>query len=158
MRRMDAPADAEGKAEGPYVPAGQRGTPSWLTQAAILVRKDVAIEVRTGEVLVTSGFFAVLVVVLGSLAFYIGPETKSQVAAALMSFAVVFMMLIVLNWLTFLFPSGPLGKVFHAVSAFDQMEDFERGIVDVRPVALYLTGTVWVLFITTRVVESRKWR
>ncbi len=90
MRRMDAPADAEGKAEGPYVPAGQRGTPSWLTQAAILVRKDVAIEVRTGEVLVTSGFFAVLVVVLGSLAFYIGPETKSQVAAGVIWLAVAF--------------------------------------------------------------------
>jgi hypothetical protein len=67
-------------------------------------------------------------------------------------------MLIVLNWLTFLFPTGPLGKVFHAVSAFDQMEDFERGIVDVRPVVLYLSGTVLALFITTRVVESRKWR
>jgi ABC-2 type transport system permease protein len=64
----------------------------------------------------------------------------------------------VLNWLTFLFPTGPLGKVFHAVSAFDQMEDFERGIVDVRPVILYLSGTALVLFITTRVVESRKWK
>ena len=62
--------------------------------------------------------------------------TKNQIAAALMSFAVVFLLLIVLNWLTFLFPSGPLGKVFHAVSAFDQMEDFQRGIVDVRPLVL----------------------
>jgi ABC-2 type transport system permease protein len=107
-----------------------------------------------------SGYLGVIVI--GQFFIAVGllasSMTKSQVAAALMSFAVVFMMLIVLNWLTFLFPSGPLGKIFHAVSAFDQMEDFERGIVDVRPVVLYLTGTVWVLFITTRVVESRKWR
>jgi len=48
-------------------PESRRHTPSWLTQAGILVRKDIAIELRTGEVLVTSGFFAVLVVVLGSL-------------------------------------------------------------------------------------------
>ena len=105
-----------------------------------------------------SGYLGVIVI--GQFFIAVGllasSMTKSQVAAALMSFAVVFMMLIVLNWLTFLFPSGPLGKIFHAVSAFDQMEDFERGIVDVRPVVLYLTGTVWVLFITTRVVESRK--
>jgi ABC-2 type transport system permease protein len=64
----------------------------------------------------------------------------------------------VLNWLTYLFPGGALGKVFHAVSAFDHMEDFERGIVDVRPLVFYLSGTALVLFATTRVVESRKWR
>ena len=107
-----------------------------------------------------SGYLGVIVI--GQFFIAVGllasSMTKSQVAAALMSFAVVFMLLIVLNWLTYLFPTGPLGKVFHAVSAFDQMEDFERWIVDVRPVVLYLCGTVWVLFITTRVVESRKWR
>jgi ABC-2 type transport system permease protein len=107
-----------------------------------------------------SGYLGVIVI--GQFFIAVGllasSMTKSQVAAALMSFAVVFLMLIVLNWLTFLFPTGPLGKVFHAVSAFDQMEDFERGIVDVRPVVLYLSGTVLALFITTRVVESRKWR
>ena len=84
--------------------------------------------------------------------------TKNQIAAALMSFSVVFLLLIVMNWLTFLFPSGPLGQVFHAMSAFDHMEDLQRGIVDVRPLVLYLSGTVLALFITTRVVESRKWR
>ncbi|MGA2605741.1 MAG: ABC transporter permease [Verrucomicrobiia bacterium] len=109
---------------------------------------------------ILSGYLGVIVI--GQFFIAVGllasSMTKSQVAAALMSFAVVFMMLIVLNWLTFLFPAGPLGKVFHAVSAFDQMEDFERGIVDARPLVLYLTGTVLVLFTTTRVVESRKWR
>jgi len=84
--------------------------------------------------------------------------TKNQIAAALMSFSVVFLLLIVMNWLTFLFPSGPLGQVFHAMSAFDHMEDLQRGIVDVRPLVLYLSGTVLALFITIRVVESRKWR
>src|SRR4051794_5137500 len=80
---MDAPAQ-EGASRS------LRHAPSWLTQAGILVRKDVAIELRTGEVLVTSGFFAVLVVVLGSLAFYVGPETKSQVAAGVIWLAVAF--------------------------------------------------------------------
>jgi heme exporter protein B len=88
MLAMDAPADVDGKAAGP--PAARRIAPSWLAQAGILLRKDIAIEVRTGEVLVTSGFFAVLVVVLGSLAFYIGPETKSQVAAGVIWLAVAF--------------------------------------------------------------------
>ena len=84
--------------------------------------------------------------------------TKNQIAAALMSFAIVFLLLIVLNWLTFLFQSGPFGSFFRFVSPFEHMEDFARGIVDLRPVVLYLSGAVLALFIATRVVESRKWR
>jgi heme exporter protein B len=67
-----------------------RISPSWVEQTRILLRKDVTIEVRTGEVLVTSGFFAVLVVVLGSLAFYLGPDTRGQVAAGVIWLAVTF--------------------------------------------------------------------
>lgn len=107
-----------------------------------------------------SGYLGVLVI--GQFFIAIGvlasSMTKNQIAAALMCFAVVFLLLIVLNWLTFLFPSGPLGNVFHGLSAFDHMGDLQRGIVDVRPLVLYVSGTVLALFITTRVVESRKWR
>jgi heme exporter protein B len=67
-----------------------RRPPSWFSQAGILVRKDLKIELRTGEVLVTSGFFAVLVVVVGSLAFYLGPETRGQVASGVVWLAVLF--------------------------------------------------------------------
>jgi ABC-2 type transport system permease protein len=107
-----------------------------------------------------SGYLGV--VVIGQFFIAIGvlasSTTKNQIAAFLMSFAIAFLLLIVVNWLTFLFPSGPLGEVFHAVSAFDHMEDLQRGIVDVRPLVLYVSGTTLALFITTRVVESRKWR
>jgi heme exporter protein B len=75
------------------VPGGDamtRRSPSWLSQALLLLGKDVRIEVRTGEALVTSGFFAVLVVVLGSLAFYLGPDTRTQVAAGVIWLAVAF--------------------------------------------------------------------
>jgi ABC-2 type transport system permease protein len=84
--------------------------------------------------------------------------TKNQVAAALMSFAVIFLLLIVVNWLGFLFPGGVVGQVVRAVSAFEHMEDFSRGLVDVRPLIWYASGTVLVLFIAVRAVESRKWR
>jgi ABC-2 type transport system permease protein len=82
--------------------------------------------------------------------------TKNQIAAALMSFAAIFVLLIVLNWLGYLFPGGPMGKLFRALSAFEHMEDFARGIVDLRPVVLYASGSVLALFLCTRVLESRK--
>ncbi|MGD0651211.1 MAG: ABC transporter permease, partial [Verrucomicrobiia bacterium] len=84
--------------------------------------------------------------------------TKNQVAAALMSFAVIFLVVIVVNWLGFLFQGGPINKIVRAVSPFDHMEDFSRGILDLRPIVLYVSGTVWALFVATRVVESRKWK
>jgi len=40
----------------------------------------------------------------------------------------------------------------------DQMNDFVRGVVDTRPVVLYLSLTFLFLFLTLRVVESRRWK
>ena len=109
---------------------------------------------------IASGYVGVLVI--GQFLIAIGvlasSTTKNQVAAALMSFAVVFLFIIVLNWMNFLFQGGPAGQLFRYVSAFEQMDDFSRGILDVRPVVLYASGTALALFLATRVVESRKWR
>jgi len=109
---------------------------------------------------IASGYIGVLII--GQFLIAVGvlasSLTRSQVAAALMCFAVVFLVLIVMNWLSYLFPGGQFGNAFHLLSAFDQMEDFSRGIVDVRPLVLYLSGTGVALFVTTRVVESRKWK
>jgi ABC-2 type transport system permease protein len=109
---------------------------------------------------IASGYVGVLVI--GQFLIAIGvlasSMTKNQVAAALMSFAVIFLFIIVLNWMTYLFQGGPFAKLFAATSAFEHMNDFSRGILDLRPVVLYTSGTALVLFVTTRVVESRKWR
>lgn len=55
-----------------------------------MLEKDISVELRSGEVFVTSAFFALLVVVLASLAFYVGPETRAQVAAGAVWLAVAF--------------------------------------------------------------------
>jgi len=109
---------------------------------------------------IVCGYIGVLVIgqFLIALGVLTSSLTKNQVAAALMSFALVFILLIVVNWLGFVFQGGPINKIVKALSAFDHMEDFSRGILDVRPIVLYLSGTVAALFIATRAVESRKWR
>jgi ABC-2 type transport system permease protein len=109
---------------------------------------------------VAGGYVGVLVVgqFLIAIGLLTSSLTKNQVAAALMSFALIFILLIVMNWLGFLFQGGPVGKIVHAISPFEHMEDFSRGIMDLRPVTYYVSAAAWVLFVTTRVVESRKWR
>jgi ABC-2 type transport system permease protein len=49
-------------------------------------------------------------------------------------------------------------SVFNYLNLLDHMNDFARGIVDTRPVVLYLGLTIFFLFLTLRVVESRRWK
>lgn len=41
---------------------------------------------------------------------------------------------------------------------FEQMRDFVRGVVDTRPVVLLGSLTLFFLFLTLRIVESRRWK
>jgi len=59
-------------------------------QALLIARKDLAIEIATGEIVTTSAFFAVLVAVISSLAFYAGPESSVSVAPGVIWVAVAF--------------------------------------------------------------------
>ena len=75
-----------------------RGTPrslprrrlSWLSQARAILQKDLAIELSTGEVVITSGFFALLVVIMASLAFFGGPASGRIVASGVIWLSLAF--------------------------------------------------------------------
>ncbi len=71
-------------------PALFRKALAWLFETLLIFRKDLAIELRSGEVVTTSGFFALLVVVMASLSFYGGPETKRLVASGVIWLSVAF--------------------------------------------------------------------
>jgi ABC-2 type transport system permease protein len=40
----------------------------------------------------------------------------------------------------------------------DHMQDFARGVVDTRPVVFLVTVTLFFLFLTLRIIESRRWK
>jgi ABC-2 type transport system permease protein len=109
---------------------------------------------------ILSGYVGVLLV--GQFLIAVGllssSATRSQVSAALMCFAIIFLFLLGLNWLGMLVQGGPVNRIVRFLSAFEHMDDFSRGIIDLRPVALYVSGTVLSLFVATRLLESRKWR
>jgi ABC-2 type transport system permease protein len=85
--------------------------------------------------------------------------TRSQVVAAMIALA-FGTTLFLLSVLAEQFPmSGSWqAHVLSYFALFDQMHDFSRGIIDSRAVVLYLTVTFFFLFMTLRVVESRRWR
>ncbi len=88
--------------------------------------------------------------------------TRSQVAAAMMSLAVGVVFLIV-AWLAYaqVIPATgqwQMASVLYYFNLFKQMEDFTRGVVDTRTVIFYVSVTLFFLFLTLRVVESRRWK
>jgi len=66
-------------------------------QALLVLRKDLAIEVATGEIVTTSGFFAVLVAIIASLAFYAGADAAVRVAPGVIWVAVAFASVLALS-------------------------------------------------------------
>lgn len=87
---MGAARDATGRGDPVYSRPVRNRRPSWIAQALLVARKDLAIELATGEIVTTSGFFAVLVAVIASLAFYAGPDTTVRVAPGVIWVAVAF--------------------------------------------------------------------
>jgi ABC-2 type transport system permease protein len=103
------------------------------------------------------------ILLLGSLFVSLGcltsAVTRSQVSAAMLSL-VSGVSLFLVGILADHLPPG-LGWQTEALAPlafFEQMHDFARGVVDTRPVVLYLTFTWFFLFLTLRVVESRRWK
>ena len=94
-----------------------------------------------------------------SMGCFASSVTRSQVTAAMIS--------LVLG--TSLFFVGFLGdqvpgistlqaELFNTFALFEQMHNFALGIVDTRSVVLFVSLTVLFLFLTLRVVESRRWK
>jgi len=100
---------------------------------------------------------------LGALFLSIGcfgsSLTRSQIVAAMISFA-GGISLFVLSFLAdrLELRASWLAQAFSYVALVSHMQDFARGVVDARPVVFCVTLTLFFLFLTLRVVESRRWK
>ena len=103
------------------------------------------------------------VMLIGSLYMSLGcfasALTRSQIIAAMVAF-----LLGIGLWVFGLRPpvanpaEGKLARALDQLSLLRHMDDFSRGIVDSRHLVFYLTMTLFFLFLTHRVVESRRWK
>ncbi len=94
-----------------------------------------------------------------SLGIFASSLTRSQVTAAMISFA---------GGLTLFMVSfanvgagdktGTVASILAAINLRQHMDSFAAGIVDTRAVLLLLSLTALFLFLTLRVVESRRWK
>ncbi len=61
-----------------------------LRAAALVAWKDLRIEVRTKEIVVTTGLFALLVTVLTSLSFFVDTDTARRIAPGVLWISIAF--------------------------------------------------------------------
>lgn len=85
--------------------------------------------------------------------------TRSQMVASMVSLAFGVSQFALAWWAK----NQPLSdqwqsQLLSCFSMFDQMTDLARGAVDTRALAFYLSMTFLFLFLTMRVVESRRWK
>ena len=94
-----------------------------------------------------------------SLGCFASSLTRSQMAAAMISF-VLGVSLFSLGFLAQAITTAGQWKtqLLSYFGLFNQMNDFARGMVDTRTVIFYASLTLFFLFLTLRVVESRRWR
>jgi ABC-2 type transport system permease protein len=94
-----------------------------------------------------------------SLGCFASSLTRSQMAAAMVSFVlgVTLFSLAFLAW-RIETPTQWQSQALSYFNLFDQMNNFARGMVDTKAVIFYVTLTFLFLFLTLRVVESRRWK
>ena len=82
--------------------------------------------------------------------------TSNQLVAAVLSFGVL-LILVLLNLVTAAV-SGTAEEILIQLSPQSHLDDFLRGVIDTWHLIYYITFIAAVLFLTIRLVESRRWR
>jgi ABC-2 type transport system permease protein len=109
---------------------------------------------------IVSGYLGIVLV--GSLFISIGlfcsSLTRSQVVAAVSSAAILFVVTIVPWWAG---SEATLSKQWREVldqGVFTRYTDFSKGVIDSGHVVFFIATTALFLFLTMKVLESRRWK
>ena len=85
--------------------------------------------------------------------------TKNQIIAAIISFcAIALLFFLGLVQFILLDVSSSTRDLLGYFSAIEHMGTFSRGVIDTRPIVLYVSMTAAMLTLTYQVFQSRKWR
>ena len=85
--------------------------------------------------------------------------TKNQIIAAIISFcAITLLFFLGLVQFVLLDVSSAARDLLGYFSAIEHMGTFSRGVIDTRPIVLYVSMTVVMLALTYLAFQTRKWR
>lgn len=90
-----------------------------------------------------------------SIGVFASSLTENQIVAAIISF--VILLLVHLMDAIVLYVGGFFGKILEVFSLLSRYGDMNQGILDITSIVYYLSFTAVFLFLTTRVIDKRRW-
>jgi gliding motility-associated transport system permease protein len=85
--------------------------------------------------------------------------TRNQIIAAIISFsAITLLFFLGLVQFIMLEVSSETRQLLGYFSSLEHMGTFSRGVIDTRPIVLYVSMTIVMLTLTYQAFQSRKWR
>ena len=83
--------------------------------------------------------------------------TENQIVAAFLSFGSLILVWL-LGGMGSVLGDTPLGTLLSYVSFIEHFDHLVRGLVDTKDLVYFASGTLLLLFLTHRVVESQRWK
>jgi ABC-2 type transport system permease protein len=108
---------------------------------------------------VVTSYLGLLLLGSSFIAFglFISSTTKNQIVAGVLTFVLLLMLLLV-SWMKEFVTGTIWTEVVSALSIFEHFDDFSKGVLDTRHVVYYLSVITFGLFLTSRSVDSERWR
>ncbi len=91
-----------------------------------------------------------------SVGLFISSITENQLVAAIVSYAAMFLMLMS-DTIANLFPVQFVSTLFYYLSFQTRYDEFVSGVVSADNVMFFVSTTAIFIFLTTRVMEKRRW-
>ncbi len=114
--------------------------------------------VTTPEMLGSFGILLLIGSFFIAVGIFASALTSSQIIAAIITFGLL-VFLIFMGLIPSIagdsFQGAPL---FHYISVHEHLSYFSRGLVDLRPIAFYLSMSVLTLLFTHHLVDYRRWK
>jgi ABC-2 type transport system permease protein len=94
-----------------------------------------------------------------SIGVFASSLTRSQIIAAMTSLLIgIGLWTLSLRFSQTDSTGDRLGRLLDHLSVTRHMQEFARGVVDGRALVFHLSTTLFFLFLTQRVIESRRWK
>jgi ABC-2 type transport system permease protein len=107
-----------------------------------------------------SGYLGILLVgaMFISIGLFCSSMTKSQIVAAVTTLAILFVITILPWWVSGEATLPAFWRNVADQTVFRRYTDFSKGVVDVGNLTFFIASTTVFLFLTIKVLESRRWK
>ena len=110
----------------------------------------------TGPIL--SGYLGLILFGMSTLSvgLFASSLSGNQIVAAVVAMGILLILSVIDMASTYV--SGVFSEIVLEISITNHFQDFARGVVDTHDIVFYVIFTVFMLFLTVRSLESRRWR